>query len=459
MAVDRSRLPALGPDPVFRLSAIRKTTLANGFRVWTAEHRDLPLIAFLFLLPVGSAADPVDRPGLAAVTGDLLDEGSGDRSAIDIHDALGRIGAQFETEVGADATILGLTTLSRFRDPALALLADMTTRPRFEPREFERVREQRLNRLLQLRNLPPSVADRAFVQLIYRDHPYGHLAIGSEPSLRAMQLDEVVAFHARACTPARATLIAVGDASHAELVAAAERAFHDWRDHGTTGPRAAPLDVAPAAPPGIPAERLALVHRAGAAQSELRLGHVATSRTTPDYHALLVLNMVVGGQFVSRINLNLREDKGLTYGARTSFDFRRGPGPFMLQASVQTEATVEAIRESLRELQDIRGARPVMPHELSLARAALTRGYPRSFETAEQIGRAMAQLALYELPDDYFEQFVPQVSAVDAAAVTRAAERYLDPFRIVTVIVGDRERVGPALDSLSLGPAADVTVA
>jgi zinc protease len=296
------------------------------------------------------------------------------------------------------------------------------------------------------------------VPLIYRDHPYGHLAIGSEASLRAMAHEEVTAFHARAYKPSRATLIAVGDASHAELVAAAERAFLDWRDKA--GARSEPaLDAAHAAPPARPPERLALVHRPGAAQSELRLGHVATSRTTPDYHALLVLNMVLGGQFVSRINLNLREEKGFTYGARTSFDFRRGLGPFVLQASVQTEATAAAIRESLRELQEIRGERPVTPQELALARAALTRGYPRSFETAEQIGRALAQLALYELPDDYFEQFVGRVAAVDVGSVTRTAERYLDPFRIVTVIVGDRERVAPTLDSLSLGPAAEMTVA
>jgi predicted Zn-dependent peptidase len=204
-------------------------------------------------------------------------------------------------------------------------------------------------------------------------------------------------------------------------------------------------------PPATPPDRLALVHRHGSAQSELRIGHAAVTRSTPDYHALIVLNMVLGGQFVSRINLNLREDKGFTYGARTAFDFRRGRGPFVLQVSVQTDATVEAISESLAELAAIRGARPASAEELVLARAALTRGYPRGFETAEQVARAAAQLALYSLPDDYFSQFVPRVSAVDSSDVTRVAREHLDPARLVTVVVGDREKIGASLARLDLG--------
>jgi predicted Zn-dependent peptidase len=189
----------------------------------------------------------------------------------------------------------------------------------------------------------------------------------------------------------------------------------------------------------------------------LRIGHVGVPRRTPDYHALLVLNIVLGGQFVSRINMNLREDKGYTYGARTSFDFRRGPGPFSLTASVQSEVTVDAIIEALNELHAIRGDRPVTAAELQTGRAALTRGYPRNFETAEQISRGGAQLALYDLPDDYFSTFVPKVLAVDEAAVTSAAERYIDPARFMTVIVGDREKVAPGLSRLNMGAAAELT--
>jgi predicted Zn-dependent peptidase len=249
--------------------------------------------------------------------------------------------------------------------------------------------------------------------------------------------------------PSRATLIAVGDALHEELLDHAERQFGGWTaldDVRSDESDPALMDV-----PATPPDRLALVHREGSAQSELRIGHAAVPRSTSDYHALLVLNMILGGQFVSRINLNLREDKGFTYGARTAFDFRRGRGPFVLQVSVQTDATTQAIRESLAELTAIRGERPATSEELTLARAALTRGYPRGFETAEQVARATAQLALYGLPDDYFSQFVPRISAVDSSEVTRVAREHLDPSRLLTVVVGDRDKIGASLARLDLG--------
>ena len=188
-----------------------------------------------------------------------------------------------------------------------------------------------------------------------------------------------------------------------------------------------------------------------APQSELRIGQVAVGRDTPDYHPLVVANTILGGQFVSRINLNLREDKGLTYGARTAFEFRRLSGPFVLQASVDTAGTARAIQESISEIAGIRGQRPVTAAELELGIAALTRGYARSFETGEQIGRAALQLALYDLPDDYFEQFVPRIERVTTDDVSRVMTRHLDPAKLTTLIVGDLDVVGPEIARLGLG--------
>jgi predicted Zn-dependent peptidase len=451
--VDRTRLPEIGDARPFRFPDIRKASLPNGLRVWTVEHRSVPVATFVLLVTVGSAADPLDRPGLASLTGDMLDEGAGGRSAIEVHDALARIGAAFDTEVGPDAAILTLTTLARFRRRGLDLLADLVLRPQFDAHEFERVRQLRANRLRQLRDLPPALADRAFASLLYGDHPYGHLAIGTEEALQQIALEEVRRFHTRAYRPAMATLVAVGDATHAELLDDAAAAFGDWHDEAADEDLAISLSRAIEAPIGAQA-RLALVDRPGAAQSELRIGHVAAPRSTPDYHALVLLNMVLGGQFVSRINMNLREDKGYTYGARTSFDFRRGPGPFQLQVSVQTAVTGDAIREAISELEGICTDRPVTAAELELARAALTRGYPRNFETAEQIARSTAQLALYGLPGDYFERFVPTVLLLELDEVTRAARQHLHPSRLTTLIVGDRTVVGPGLSPLGLGEAA-----
>jgi zinc protease len=456
MGVDRSTLPRAGPEPHFAFPEIRRHRSSNGVDVWTAEHRDVPLISALVLIRAGAAFDPGDRPGLAATTGDLLDEGCGDLDALALHESLGRLGAQLDTEVGADATLVGITTLSRSAAPSLELLAEMVMKPRFAEHDFDRVRDLRLNRLLQLREMPPAVAERVFAKVLYDDHPYGHLPIGTEQSLRLMQPGETVAFHRQMYHPSRATVIAVGDATHDRLAELVEDAFGGWEptDDGRSYPDPAALPV-PVRDAAI-ADRLFLVPRAGAPQSELRIGHVAAARSTPDYHALVALNLVLGGQFVSRINSNLRERKGYTYGARTSFEFRRGPGPFVLHASVQSEATVDAVRESLGELRAIRHDRPVTPEELELGRATLTRGYPRNFETAEQIGRAIAQLALYDLPDNYFTEFVPKVLSLTPQDLTRVAMQHIHLDRLLAVIVGDPEKIGDSLGDVGLGGPAEI---
>ena len=454
MPVDRSRLPRLGAEPPFTFPEIRRRRLPNGIDAWTASHTEVPLVSALVLVRGGAAYDPPDRPGLAAITGDLLDDGCGDLDGLELHEALGRLGAQLDTEVGADASLIGLTTLARSAERAFALLADMAIRPRFAATDFERVRDLRLNRLLQLKEMPPAVAERVFARLLYGSHPYGHLPIGGEASLRAMTLDEIVQFHRRMYRPERVTVIAVGHGSHDDLAGLIENAFGGWPSAG--GEALGDPAVAPVQPEAVNG-RLYVVPRAGAQQSELRIGHVGVPRSSPDYHALVTLNLVLGGQFVSRINSNLRERKGYTYGARTSFDFRRGPGPFGLHASVQSEATADAIREALNELQAIRDSRPVTAEELELGRATLTRGYPRNFETAEQIGRAIAQLALYDLPLDYFSAFVPRILALTPDDLTRAAATHIDPSRLTTVIVGDTAAIGDTLADLGLGAATIVS--
>lgn len=444
---DRSRLPVVADDELFVFPVIHKSQLPNGLAVWSVSHRAVPVATMVLLVRAGSSSDPSERPGLASLTGDMLDEGAGDRDALGVHEALARIGAQFDTEVGPDATFLTLTTLAKFRAQGMGLLSDLVVRPRFDEGEFERVRHLRTNRLRQLRDVPSATADRAFATALYGAHPYGHLAIGTIDALQRMTLDDVRGFHRRAFRPENAVLIVVGDQTHDEAMLQAGTAFGEWRADAPV-PFAPPdVDV-----PAEPRHRLLLVDRPKAAQSELRLGHRAVPRRTPDYHALVLANLVLGGQFVSRLNMNLRENKGYTYGARSWFEFRLGPGPFQMSASVQTEVTMEAIREALAEMTALRGERPIMPAELDTARATLTRGYPRNFETADQIARSVGQLALYDLPDDYFATFVPRMATLPLAEVQSAAARHLHPERVVALVVGDAERVGPTLEALELGP-------
>jgi len=443
VTVNRSRLPEPGPTRPFVFPATAKSTLPNGLRLWTVYHPQVPLVALMLLVRRGASSDPVGKEGLAAVTADMLDEGSGEHSAIEMHQALARLGVQFDTDIGSDATVASFTVLSRFTAPALSLLSDIVVRPALRDGDFARVRQLRLHRLTQIRDMPGAVADRAFLKLLYGIHPYGHSPIGSEASLASMTVDDVRAFHAHAIAPAAATLIAVGDCSHDEIEGLARQSFADWR-----GPGEAAASTNGALPHGA---RINIVPRPRAPQSELRIGHVSVARDTPDYHALLVANTILGGQFVSRINLNLREHKGVTYGARTAFEFRRLPGPFVLQVSVQTSATAMAIEESIGEIAGIRGPRPVTRDELSLGIAALTRGYARNFETADQIARAALQLALYDLPDDYFAQFVPRIEAVTAEEASEVMARHVDPARLTTLIVGDFDTIGQDLGNLGLG--------
>ncbi|MGE5243267.1 MAG: M16 family metallopeptidase [Betaproteobacteria bacterium] len=444
--VDRSRLPEPGAVKLFAFPDIARSTLPGGLRVWTVRHDAVPVVSLMLLVRRGAADDPAGQDGLAAVTADMLDEGSQGRSAIEMHEALARIGCQLETDIGPDGTALTVSVLSRFTDRALVLLADMVARPSLTEADFARVRQLRLHRLRQLRDVPAAVAERAFARLLYGGDPYGHSPIGSERTVGGIEVDDVRRFHAAMFEPSSAMLLAVGDCEHDAIVRAAGQAFAGW---SAAAASPAPVEAPLPAPP-----RLNVIARPGAPQSELRIGHIGLARHTPDYHAVVAANMVLGGQFVSRINLNLRQEKGYTYGARTGFDFRRRPGPFALQASVHTAATAHAVAESIREIEDIRGLRPITSDELRLGVAALTQGYARNFETAEQIARAVTQLALYDLPDDYFEEFVPSIERVTAAEATAVAARHLHPDRLTTLVVGDLEAIRTDLAALGLGEPA-----
>ncbi len=456
MRVDRSRPPQPGPVPSTRFPAVRVDRLANGLPLRTVEHSGPPVVTFQVTIPVGSASDPVNAAGLASLTADLCDEGTVDYTGLELSAALDAIGARLGIGVGTDATIVSLTTVSRHAVAGLALLAEIVARPRFDVADVERVRGLRQSRLRQMRTVSAAVAQRVFLETLYPGHPYGHLGIGTDESLARLERADVVQFHRDAFTLGPASLIAGGALSHDEFADAAESIFGGLpADQPAAGVVTNPAALAAA---GAPTARLLLVDRPGAVQSELRIGHVAVDRQTPDFHALLVLNMVLGGQFVSRLNQSLREDKGCTYGVRTAFDCRRAAGPFALQGSVQADATVDAIREVLTQLAAIGTSRPVTPPELDLAKAGLTRGFASGFETVGQVVRGIGQLVLHDLPAKYYDLFVPAVETVDVDAVTAAATAHLHADRAVVVIVGPADEVAPGLEALGLGEPVRIGV-
>ncbi len=454
--VDRGRLPSPAGEPPFAFPVAGKQRLPNGLGLWTVERRGLPIVSIVLLLPAGSVRDPAGMPGLAAMTADMLDEGSGTRSAIEMQEALARIGANLDTEIGPDSVVLSLTVLERFVPDGLRLLADVAARPALADADIDRVRALRANRLRQMRDVPGVIADAVFLNALYGGHGYGHLSFGSGPSLAKLGAADIVGFHRSHYDPARATLIGVGAITPDAFAANAAEAFGEWQRDSDA--RAGHGDAQAGVPvPDGPAPRLLLVDRPGAAQTELRVGHIGAARSSGEFYALVLLNAVLGGHFMSRLNLNLRERKGYTYGVRSSFDFRRMPGPFSVQTSVQTDATADAAGQILEELAGIRHSKPARDDEITLSMSTLTKGYPRNFETTGQVARGMAQLALFELPDDSFAVFGPRIRELDGTAVTRAALAFLHPEAATVVAVGDLERIQAGMERLGLGEAVVTT--
>jgi zinc protease len=436
----RFDLPSPGAPTPVRFPPIARETLPSGLRVWAIPSPAAPLAAALLVIEHGSSRDPEDRPGLVGLTADLMDEGAGSRDAIAVADAFMRLGTHLEIEVGPDVTTFGLTALTRVLPDALALLADVVIRPRMEGSDFDRIRELRLNRLRQLSRSPSAVADRVFNGAVFAAHPYARGTLGTTVALRALTADDVRTQWADGYASAGATLVVAGDVSPEALGPVARGAFGDWGG----GPGRVPLAAVPLA---AGESAILLVDRPEASQSELRVGHSGPPRRTDAYYTLLTLNAVLGGQFSSRINRNLRETRGVTYGARTAFEFRRAGGSFACDTSVQSDATADSIVEILREFEAIR-ASEVTADELALARWSLTRGYVRNFETAVQLGRSGAQLAVHGLGPEVFDDFVPVVGRLTATDLADAAHIYLQPERSTIVVVGDRERCHASLAAL-----------
>jgi predicted Zn-dependent peptidase len=452
--IDRTRLPIPGPDRPFHFPRIVRRTLANGLELRAVRHRAVPVVSMALLVPGGSSVDPAGSDGLVSMTAGLLDEGSAGQTALEIADRVARIGGELEIEAGLDAVVIGLTTLDRFFATGLALVHEIVTAPNLTDDDFIRIRNLRLERLTQLRDHAAALAERAFARVLYGSHAYGHLPLGSESTLTTMTAEQTRQMHAALFTPNGSTLVIVGDRDEEELLDAAAAMFGSWRALSSplTLDRAAALPAPPAS--GV---KLGVIARPGAAQSELRIGHACASRSTPDYYALLILNAVLGGEFVSRLNLNLRESKGYTYGVRTGFNLRRGIGPFVMQTSVGTDVTAPAIRESLDEIEAIAERRPATDEEVAQAFAALSKGYPRGFETAGQVARSVTQLALHQLPDSTFEDFIPRLARITAADVGAAARNYLTLTKMTTVIVGDLDKIQESLPGLGLGPPRVLT--
>jgi zinc protease len=440
IAVDTSKLPKPGPVPKFTLPPAERRTLSNGMDVLVVRHHELPIVAFDLVVKMGAAGDPAGQGGLASLTADLMDEGTATRSALEISDQLTSIGTFLGVNAGWDSTTANMLTLKRHLDRALDIYADVLLNPSFAEKEMQRLRDARLASFRQRRDDPAQVASIVYTSLLYGDkHPYGHPLTGDESSVRGLTAADARKFYETFYRPNNATLIVVGDTTADEIVPKLEKAFGKWEKGHIPA-----VDVT-AAPVRRERPQLYIVDRPGSAQSVIQVGHVGVPRSNPDFFPLLVLNTLLGGQFTSRINLNLREDKGYTYGARSSFDWRRGAGPFTASAPVFTKVTKESLIELMKELKGVRGEIPVTPTELEYAKQAIIRGFPRTFETPGQIADRLETVVTYALPETYFNTYIERVQAVTLEDVNRVANQHLRPGQMAVVIVGDRRQIEQAL--------------
>ena len=445
-ALDRTRPPALGPAPVLRLPTPRTATLPNGLRIVVIEMHEVPVVDLSLIVDAGAVADPDDLPGLATFTANMLDEGAGTRSALEISEEVDFLGARLGTGAAYDVATVSLHVAKRQLGPALDLMADVVLRPTFADSEITRQRDLRRTAILQQRDQPVAMAGLAFPAIVFGGmHPYGRPIGGTEPSTAALSRDRVAQFYRTHYRPGNATLLIVGDISLAEAQLLVAPLFGSWERAEAPAAAAAPAPAAPVA------RTIYLVDKPGAAQSVIRIGHVGVPRDNPDYYVLEVFNTILGGSFTSRLNQNLRETHGYTYGASSSFAMRRLAGPFTAGASVQSAKTDSALIEFMRELRRIRDE-AVPQAELDKAKAYLALGFPGSFETTGGTAAQFRDLLMYGLPLSYYATYVRRINAVTAADVQRVARRYLDPDRLAIVVVGDRSQIEAGLRALNEGP-------
>jgi predicted Zn-dependent peptidase len=449
-APDRSKPPAPGPAPALKLPPIQKKALSNGLPVWIVEMHEVPVVDVTLVVKAGAAQDPGTAFGVAAITADMLDEGAGTHSALDLADAADFLGASLSTGGGYDSSSVRLHVPVARLDAALPLMADVALRPTFPAPELERVRKTRLTSILQARDNAAGLASMAFSRVLFgARHRYGTSTGGTETSVTEISMNDLKAFYGAYYQPANSHLIVVGDVT-AAVLSKLESAFGGWKNGAPV--RKASLPAAPQHGP----RQIYLVNKPDAPQSQIRIGWVGVARSTADYFVLDVLNTILGGSFTSRLNQNLREEHGYTYGAGSAFDMRASSGPFVASAGVQTDKTVESLREFFKELDGMR--QPVPSAELARGKNLEALGFPSAFETTRGMAANLIDLVVYDLPETFFTDYVPKIQAVTAADVQRAATQYLQTDKFAIVVVGDLAKIEQPIRAANLGPVKVLTV-
>jgi zinc protease len=450
--LDRTKVPPPGPAPVLHVPTWTKTQLSNGATLIVSERHGLPLVSFsITFLGGANQFEPTGRRGVASMTASMLSEGTTTKTGDQISDALQLLGTGISSNVSSEDGSLGFVSTAKNFDATLAILADMMLNSTFPAEALERLRGRTLVGLTQAKDQPTIVGAQVFAKILYGDaHPYGQRV--TETSVKAITRDDVAAFQKAYYQPGRAIITVVGDVSAMKVKASIEKGLSAWSKAGDK-----PSFDYPKLPE-LQTAKIYLIDKPGAAQSVVNIGLPGPPRNTPDYFALQVLNTILGGQFQSRLNANIREQKGYSYGVNSGFNYGKGPGAFRAGGSVTTAKTDAALIEFMKELKGIVGEKPVTDEEITTAKESLIQGLPQRFASVSGINNAITSLAVQGLPDDFYQTYAKNVSAVTKEDLLRVAKQYIDLGHLAIVIVGDRSLVEGPLKETGIAPITMIDI-
>lgn len=424
----RRRPPeALAPRPI-KIPREVETTLGNGLRIAIVEDRRLPLVSFRLVFPAGDAHDPADLPGLLDMLTGLLTEGTESHTSKEIAEEVARMGATLSSGANSDYTTVAASALSSFSDNVLELLAEVALKPSFPEHEVELTRQNTKESLRQQRAQPSFLANEMVSRVVFGEHPYSKIA-PTPASLDAITRDDLVRLHGETFLPNHSVLIIVGDVNADELVKRVERLFGGWKEGDAPGSDFPEL-------PRRTSRSAYIIDRPGSAQSNLVIANAGITRTSPDYFPMLLMHTVLGATASSRLFMNLREEKGYTYGAYSSLDARRTAGTFRVSAEVRTPVTGDSLKEFFYELDRIRNE-PVTDKELADAKSYLTGVFPIRLETQEGLIDQLVQIRMFNLPADYLETYRDHIQAVTTSQIQEVAKKHVTPEKAAIIVVGD----------------------
>jgi len=439
MKINRANPPLIKGDVNIHLPKIKKFTLDSGLRVIFVEKKNLPIVQLNLAVNAGSKFDPIEKKGLAYLTSLLIDEGAGNYTALELDNEIESLGSIFGISTDHDLIYLSMLSLEEKFERSLELLGTIVTSPSFTIDDFQREKKKLLTKIISNNDDPSYIASTNFDRLVYKNSHYENPILGSNKTVESLSNDEVNNFYQNSFSAENSFLVVVGNIDQNKLEKSLRKHLGNWTN---TKREFQVNNIAERS-----ASNFYFIHKAGAAQSELRIGHLSEGRNEGDYFARLIMNGILGGQFSSRLNLNLRENKGYTYGISSSFIYNKLKGHFVISTSVKSENTGNVVEEIIREIKRIK--KEIKQEEIEFVKSYLIKRFPSMFETYSQVARNLTTLTHYSLDDNYFNNYIKNVELCSDENIVSAAQQCINEKELNYLIVGDREKVLPQLQLIT----------